>query len=55
MRTFFEERGLMVLEWTGNSLDINPIENLWAIIKHKLQKDDYSTMQMMISAVIKAR
>ena len=51
--TFFEEHGLMVLEWPGNSPDINPIENLWAIIKRRLQKEDCSTMQKMISAVIK--
>ena len=53
IRTFFEESGLAVLEWPGNFPDINPIKNLWAIIKHRLQKEDCSTMQKMISAFIK--
>ena len=53
MRTFFEESGLTILEWPGNSPDMNPVENLWAIIKRRLQKEDCSTMQKMISAVIK--
>ena len=52
MRTFFEESGLTVLEWHQNYPDINPIKNLWAIIKRRLKKEDCSTMQK-ISAVIK--
>ncbi|KAG1664759.1 Flotillin-1 [Nymphon striatum] len=54
MRTFFEESGLEVLDWPGNSPDINPIENLWAIMKRRLQKEDCSTMTKLISAVIRA-
>ena len=32
---------------------LNQIQNLWAIIKRRLQKEDCSMMQKMISAVIK--
>ena len=53
MRTFFEESGLEILGWPGNSPDINPIENLWAIIKQRLLKEDCSTMAKLISAVIR--
>ena len=54
MCTFFEESGLTILDWPGNSPDINPIENLWAIIKSRIEKDNCSTMQNLICAVTKA-
>ena len=53
MRTFFEESELEILDWPGNSPDINPIENLWAIIKQRLLKEDCLTMAKLISAVIR--
>lgn len=53
MRTFFEDSGIEVLDWPGNSPDINPIENLWATIKQRLLKEDCSTMEKLISAVIR--
>jgi len=33
MQKFFKESKLSVLEWPGNSPDLNPIENLWTVIK----------------------
>ena len=42
----------MVLDWPGNSPDLNPIENLWAIIKRRLLEQDCSTMSQLIEAII---
>ena len=53
MRTFFEEKDVTILDWPANSLDLNPIENLWAIIKRRIEKTDCSTIQKLISAIIK--
>ena len=36
MLTFFKQAKLTVLDWPGNSPNLNPIENLWAIIKKRL-------------------
>ena len=52
MQKFFEQSAITVLEWPGNSPDLNPIENLWAIVKSRLRKRDCSTMVKLINAVI---
>ena len=40
------------LSWPGNSPDINPIENLWAIVKKRL-RSHYCTMKTkLIQAII---
>ena len=33
MTSWFQKHQIQVLEWAGNSPDLNPIENLWQIIK----------------------
>ncbi len=33
---FFQEENIQVLDWPGNSPDINPIENAWFILKRKV-------------------
>ena len=47
-----EEQGIQVLDWPGNSPDLNPIENLWSILKSKLHKQDCTTQDKLVSAII---
>ncbi len=35
-KSWFNDHGVTLLDWPANSPDLNPIENLWGIVKRKL-------------------
>ncbi len=36
-KSWFNDHGVTVLDWPANSPDVNPIENLWSIVKRKMK------------------
>ena len=47
------EHGINTLPWPDNLPDLNPIENLWAIVKKRLRSHDCAQKTRLIEAIIK--
>ena len=51
VKYFFEESSIEILPWPPYSPDINPIENLWAILKQRVHSTPTKTRQEMVSKI----
>ena len=44
---WFQANGVQVMPWPGNSPDLNPIENMWHVMKTKLEEKEVKNVQEM--------
>ena len=49
---WFADNGIILLDWPGNSPDLNPIENLWSRLKWLLAAKRPSNKRELITAII---
>ena len=47
---WLENNDIELLDWPGNSPDINPVGNLWSIIKARLQEGTYEGISQLKAA-----
>lgn len=52
MIKYLKDQRITLLDWSGNLLDLNPIENVWAICKVRIHKLNCTMKRKMIEMVI---
>ena len=53
VKRFFNDNNISVLEWPGNFLDLNPIENAWNLMKSKVQETASGSIKDLIESLKK--
>jgi transposase len=51
-KSWFTRNNIQVMDWPGNSPDLNPIENLWSQLKRKVAKYHPTNRRQLIEAII---
>ena len=49
---FLASENIPLLKWNGNLPDMNPIENLWKLVKRRVSYEIISTKQALIERLI---
>ena len=53
VQNFKNQKSIETLKWPGNSPDLNPIENVWSLLKRKVARIPNTTERSLIENIIK--
>lgn len=48
---YFEERRIPILPWTANSPDMNPMENIWSLLKKRVYSIGAASKQQLVENI----
>ena len=49
--SFLQENQVKILDWPGNNLDLNPIENLWKLMKDRVADKHPTCLKSLENAI----
>ncbi|GFU28459.1 putative transposase like protein [Trichonephila clavipes] len=52
IKAFLAEQNIPLLDWPGNSADMNPIENIWKLMKREVAKDVITNKTQLLERII---
>ncbi|GFV40664.1 transposable element Tcb2 transposase [Trichonephila clavipes] len=52
IKTFLEEQNIPLLDWLGNSPDMNTIEDVWELMKREVAKDVITNKTQILERII---
>ncbi|GFW69298.1 transposable element Tcb2 transposase [Trichonephila clavipes] len=52
VKAFFAEQNILLLDWLGNSPDMNTIENVWELMKREVAKDVITNETQLLERII---
>ncbi|GFX91300.1 transposable element Tcb2 transposase [Trichonephila clavipes] len=52
VKAFLAEQNIPLLDWPGNSPDMNPIENIWELMKREVAKDVITNKTQLLERII---
>jgi transposase len=49
VKQYISQEGLRLLDWPGNISDMNPIENIWKLLKDKMNQENVTTNKRQLT------